>query len=72
MIDTSQEDDAFRQIEQMQSMIKIKWPHRVDHETKEVFVYVESGYPTVLGVPYVVAKTYPGYTAKLVSKDPNE
>lgn len=72
MCDTKQEDDAFRHIEQMQSMKKIKWPHKVDHDTKEVYVYVESGWPTVMGVPHVVSKAYPGYTTKLVSKDPNE
>ena len=75
MFETEEEKDAFRHIDQIQSMKKqrrIKWPHRVDHENKEVFVYVASGWPTVMMVPQVVESTYPGYTAKLVSKDPNE
>ena len=49
-----------------------RWPHRVDHENKEVFVYVESGWPTVMAVPQVVYRAYPGYSAILVSSDPNE
>ena len=51
---------------------KIKWPHKVDHDNKEVKVYVASGWPTVMMVPHVVEEAYPGYKASLVSKDPNE
>ena len=53
-------------------MDKIKWPHKVDHDKKEVQVYVASGYPTVMAVPIIVEKLYPGYKATLVGKDPNE
>jgi len=51
---------------------KLPWPHRVDHENKEVFVYVESGWPTVMAVPHKVRQSYPDYNAILVSSDPNE
>ena len=51
---------------------KIRWPHKVDHDSKEVKVYVASGWPTVMMVPHVVEEAYPGYKASLVSKDPNE
>ena len=49
-----------------------RWPHRVDHENKEVFVYVESGWPTVMGVPLIVRRAYPGYNTILTKSDPNE
>ena len=52
--------------------MKINWPHKVDHENKEVFVYVASGWPTVMGVPYIVRQVYPDYNTILVTKDPNE
>ena len=51
---------------------KIKWPHKVDHEKKEVGVYIPSGWPTVMMAPKVVEEAYPGYRAVLLSKDPNE
>ena len=47
----------------------IPWPHFVDDDKQEVYVYVESGFPTTMGVPYVVGRFYPGYHAKLCSKD---
>ena len=49
-----------------------RWPHRVDHENHEVFGFVESGWPTTMAVPNLVAREYPGYTAILVDHDPNE
>ena len=49
-----------------------RWPHRVDDDKKEVYVYVESGWPTVMAIPQIVERYYPGYKACLVSKDPNE
>ena len=50
-------------------MSDIPWPHFVDRDKREVHVYVESGFPTTMGVPYVVWRSYPGYNAKLCSKD---
>ncbi len=51
---------------------KIKWPHKVDHDKKEVKVYIASGYPTVMAAPIVVEDAFPGYKAVLVNKDPKE
>ena len=53
----------------MNHMSDVPWPHFVDDEKKEVHVYVESGFPTTMGVPYVVGRFYPEYHAKLCSKD---
>ncbi len=32
----------------------IKYPHFVDHKKKEVYIHIESGFPTTLGVPHLV------------------
>ena len=44
----------------------------MDHDKKEVQIYIASGWPTVMAAPIIVEQTYPGYKAVLVSKDPNE
>lgn len=48
---------------------KYPWPHFVDEETKTVYTYVASGWPTVMGVSIKVQEFYPGYESKLVSED---
>ena len=48
---------------------KFPWPHYVNEETKTVYVYVASGWPTVMAVPQKVQEFYPGYESKLVSQD---
>ena len=53
-------------------MSAIPWPHIVDHDRKLVKIYVESGYPTTMGVPGVMNRTYPGYDYALVREDPTK
>ena len=53
-------------------MNEIPWPYVVDHERKLVRVYVESGWPTVMGVPMVVARKYPDYEVALMSAPPGK
>ena len=48
---------------------KIPWPHSVDHEKKKVYVYCESGFPTVMMVPKKVKAAYHDYTAALETRD---
>lgn len=45
------------------------WPYYANDETKEVWVHVPGGYPTVLGLPYVVTKHFPGYTGRLCTEN---
>ena len=49
---------------------KYPWPHFVNEDTKTVYTYVASGWPTVMIVPKKV-KEYFGteYESKLVSLD---
>lgn len=51
----------------MSKRSKFPWPHYVSEETKTVYVHVESGYPTVMGVPIKVEQYFPGYESSLVS-----
>ena len=50
-------------------MKSIKYPHFVDHKKKEVYIHIESGFPTTLGVPHLVNQNYPTYKGVLVSKE---
>lgn len=47
--------------------LKYPWPHHVNEETKTVYTYVASGFPTVMAVPQTVQEFYPGYESKLCS-----
>ena len=47
----------------------IKYPHFVNHNKKEVYIHIESGFPTTLAVPHLVKQNYPSYTVVLVSKE---
>tara|TARA_B100000282_G_C31439776_1_gene357465 strand:+ start:322 stop:501 length:180 start_codon:yes stop_codon:yes gene_type:complete len=47
----------------------IKYPHVVNHKKKEVYIHIESGFPTTLGVPHLVNQNYPTYKGVLVSKE---
>ena len=47
----------------------IKYPHFVNHKKKEVYIHIESGFPTTLGVPHLVNQNYPTYKGVLVSKE---
>ena len=53
-------------------MTRIPWPHIVDHHRKLVRVYVESGWPTVMGVPTYIHRFYPGYEIALMREDPTK
>jgi len=47
---------------------KFPWPYHIDEETKIVSVYVVSGWPSVMIVPKMVQKYFPGYKGEVVSK----
>ncbi len=47
----------------------IKYPHFVNHKKKEVYIHIESGFPTTLAVPHLVKQNYPTYKGLLVSKE---
>ena len=49
-------------------MKKYPWPHYIDEETKTVYTYVASGWPTVMAVPIKVEEHFPGYKSALISQ----
>ena len=44
----------------MTKVLNFPYDHFVDEENKEVYVHIPSGYPAVLGLPYIITKWYPG------------
>ena len=49
---------------------KYPWPHFVNEDTKIVYTYVASGWPTVMIVPKKVEEYFgPDYESELVSLD---
>jgi len=47
---------------------KYPWPHFIDEETKTIYTYVASGWPTVMMVPKKVEEYFPGYNSSLISQ----
>jgi hypothetical protein len=45
----------------------LPYPHHVNHETKIVSIYFESGFPTTMATYYIAKTFYPGYTGQIVS-----
>ena len=45
------------------------FPHIVFEDKKEVWIYVESGFPTVLAVPILMKRNYPDYKSCLCNKE---
>ena len=48
-------------------VLNFPYDYHVDEEHKEVWVHVPSGYPAVMGVPYIIEKHFPGYKGSLCS-----
>lgn len=46
-------------------VLNFPYDYHVIEEHKEVYVHVPSGYPAVMGVPYIVEKHFPGYKGSL-------
>jgi len=51
----------------IETFMEFPWPHYVDEESKTVYAYIESGYPTVMGFGIKVAEHFPGYRGSLCS-----
>ena len=42
-------------------------PHFIHHESNTVYIYVDSGWPTVMGMPTWIKEDFPGFTGSLCS-----
>ena len=57
---------SFKSIRQKTSF---RFPHIVNEEKKEVWVYIASGFPTTLAVPHLMKIHYPGYKSCLCNRE---
>ena len=48
---------------------RFRFPHFVNEEKKEVWIYVASGSPTTLAVQHLMKIHYPGYKSCLCNRD---
>lgn len=48
---------------------RLPYPHHVDHDTKMVYIYFESGYPTTMACQWLANYYYPGYYGNITSLD---
>ena len=46
-----------------------RFPHVINEEKREVWVYIASGFPTTLAVPHLMEIHYPGYKSCLCNKE---
>jgi hypothetical protein len=54
----------------MKQLDKFPLEHVVEHDTKKVWInWNGNGQIGLYGVPHLVEKYYPGYTAKIASKE---
>ncbi len=58
-----------RQFTSKKSISSFRFPHHVNEEKKEVWVFVASGFPSTLAVPYLMKIHYPGYKSCLCNKE---
>ncbi len=48
---------------------RFRFPHFVNEEKKEVWIYIASGFPTTLAVQHLMKIHYPGYKSCLCNRD---
>ena len=52
-----------------ESNSSFRFPHVVNEEEKEVWVYIASGFPATLAVPNLMKIHYPGYKSCLCNRE---
>ena len=51
------------------SISSFRFPHFVNEEKKEVWVYIASGFPSTLAVPHLMKIHYPDYKSCLCNRE---
>ncbi len=46
-----------------------RFPHVLNEEKKEVWIYIASGFPSTLAVPHLMKIHYPGYKGCLCNRE---
>ena len=49
----------------MTKVLNFPYDHYVDEDHKEVWVHIPGGWPTAIGLPYIIEKHFPGYKGNL-------
>ena len=47
------------------TLLNFPWDYIANDDTKEVWVHIPGGYPSVLGLPSAITRFFPGYTATI-------
>ena len=58
-----------RKLKLEKSSSGFRFPHIVNEEKKEVWIYIASGFPTTLAVPHLMKIHYPGYKSCLCNRE---
>ena len=58
-----------RRFKSIRQKTSFRFPHIVNEEKKEVWVYIVSGFPTTLAVPHLMKIHYPGYKSCLCNRE---
>ena len=51
------------------STSSFRFPHFIDEEKKEVWIYIASGFPSTLAVPHLMKIHYPHYKSCLCNRE---
>ena len=58
-----------RKFKSVKQKARFRFPHVVNEEKKEVWVYISSGFPTTLALPHLMKIHYPGYKSCLCNRE---
>tara|TARA_B100000287_G_scaffold185130_1_gene175073 strand:+ start:394 stop:627 length:234 start_codon:yes stop_codon:yes gene_type:complete len=58
-----------RRFKSKKQKTSFRFPHVVNEEKKEVWIYIASGFPTTLAVPHLIKIHYPGYKGCLCNRE---
>ena len=58
-----------RRFKDEKSDLNFRFPHVVKEEKKEVWIYIESGFPSTYAVPILMKRHYPGYKGCICNRE---
>ena len=58
-----------RRFKSIRQKTGFRFPHIVNEEKMEVWIYIASGFPTILAVPHLMKIHYPGYKSCLCNRE---
>ena len=58
-----------RRFKSKRQMTNFRFPHVVNEDKMEVWVYIASGFPATLAVPHLMKIHYPGYKSCLCNRE---